>query len=141
MTGNIFIDSKLKKFGTLRLDYKRVASPSTNSELKIGASIGLRLNESKTAEGYEIRYQLGINCHEGEDKRIFFLEYEAVTIYEIACEDGSVVKEFDRCYDYFLRELYNMTRDYLNDVLIKANINFSLPLSMPEELKRNIKRG
>ncbi len=136
MNSNLFIDSVLSGLTVIEINCKRLESPSKGTELKVVIGAGLNLNEKKTGTGYEMIYSTEITFEDGEEPKLCSFKYAARAIYQIDCSEDNIKKAFEETYPYFMRELYNLTREHINETLQKSRIKFALPMGMPENFKR-----
>lgn len=135
MDTNLFINSDLVRLIVLEVNFKKLSFPSDGAELQVLINAGINLNEEKTNDGYEIIYKTEIKCEEEGEEKLFSLKYVAKATYKIECAENEIKEEFEKVSPYFMRELYNITREYLNEMLFKSKIRFSLPLSLPDDFK------
>lgn len=135
---DIFTQSKLKKISLLKINAEKLEAPSKDSSLKIEIGVGLNFNEKKTDLGYEVTFNLTISCEENGKEKLCKLDYKTIVIYEIEGESKKIEKKFQDEYVVFVREIYHMTRDYLNDILFKMKVRLQLPLSLPDDFILNI---
>jgi len=130
---DIYTQSKLKKISLLKINAEKLEAPSKDSALKIGIGIGLHFNDKKTDLGYEVTYNLTISCEEKGKEILCKLDYKTMVTYEIEGEPKKIEKKFRDEHVVFVREIYHMTRDYLNDILFKMKVRLQLPLSLPDD--------
>jgi len=140
MNSNIFIGSKLLKLTVLEINCKKLDTPSEKSLLKIFVEMGIDFNDEKTDQGYEFVYNISIKCKEDDDEKLFSLNYTAKAIYDIKSDSDNISKKFEKVKDNFLRELYMMALDYLNNTLFRMKVRFQLPAYLPKDVKEKTKK-
>lgn len=113
---------------------EKLAPPSKNSSLKIAIGVGLHFDDEKKDLGYEVTFNLTISCEENKKAKLCKLDYLTKVTYEIEGKSEEIEDKFRSEHLSFVRELYNMTRDELNDILYKMKVRFQLPLNLPEDL-------
>lgn len=136
MEPNIFTDSVLAGLTVLEINCKRLTSPSESGQLKAVIGAGVNFNEKKTDAGYEIIYSTEISFEENEEPKLCSFKYAAKAVYQIDCPEDCIKKAFEETYPYFMRELYNLTREHINETLQKSRVKFALPIGMPDDFKR-----
>jgi hypothetical protein len=136
MHSNIFIDSVLARLTLMEINCKRLESPPKGAGLRVVIGAGLNLNEKKTTTGYDMVYSTDITFEEGDETKLCSLKYATRATYKIDCSEENIKKEFKKTYPYFMRELYNLTREQINETLHKSGVKFSLPIGLPDDLKQ-----
>ncbi len=122
-----------------KIKAEKLTPPSEDSALKIGIGVGLHFDDEKKDLGYEVTYNLTISCEENKKEKLCKLDYSTKVTYEIEGKSEDIKDQFRKEHVYFVRELYNMTRDELNDILYKMKVRLQLPLSLPDEFILNMK--
>jgi len=135
---DIFTQSKIRKIALQKIKAEKLVLPSKDSALKIGIGVGLHFDDKKKDLGYEVTYNLTISCEENKKEKLCKLDYSTKVTYEIAGKSEEIEDQFRKEHVSFVRELYNMTRDELNDILYKMKVRLQLPLSLPEEFILNM---
>jgi len=135
---DIFTQSKIRKIALQKIKAEKLVLPSKDSALKIGIGVGLYFDDKKKDLGYEVTYNLTISCEENKKEKLCKLDYSTKVTYEIAGKSEEIEDQFRKEHVSFVRELYNMTRDELNDILYKMKVRLQLPLSLPEEFILNM---
>lgn len=142
MDSTLFLDSKLLNFTVLETSARKLPEPKSSKidkTTKISIQMGLSIDDKKKGPGHEAIYDVVIKCLTKDDEpTLFSLKYKANAIYEFKTEAEDVDDILKNESKYFFRELYNLSRDHLNDTLDRLKTNFRVPLSIPTEFEMSI---
>lgn len=135
---DLFTKSIIKKISLQKINAQKLDPPTKGSPLNVGIGVGLNFNDEKTDLGYEVTFKLTISCKEGGEEKLCKLEYVTKVTYEIEGEPKEIGKKFNKDNFFFIRELYHLIIDDLNDILYKMKVRIQLPLSLTEDFILNL---
>jgi hypothetical protein len=141
MESKLYSISSLNKIVLQEMNCKKIEAPEKGSILNIQIYFDLKLGDIKKNESFDVLMSLKIRCNEEgkeEDPRLFSLSHKIRSVY--LTSDTKLVSEKNLTTDnyLFLKELFLLTREDINNALNKMNINFQLPYTLPDGIVNRV---